>query len=285
MKNLHTLAASALIFTAAFLLPHTSLHAQPDSLKLAPLDSLMNRYYEAMMPMLNAEKAAECDFLIESCADSLTRRHVALFLFDKYRNSNLMGEEEVAIYLYDKWFATKKIAMRSEFDELDADIFVRFNRNTLIGDKAPAVTLRKTCLGKKTIPETGTSHLLFFYDVSCAKCRYESALLPSALAAVDFPLVLDAVYTGTSRKEWREFRKTFKLSCPFVTVRHFWDPGMDSNYQLLYGVISTPKMYMTEPSGSIIGRRLECESLAALLPYAAVLDKLYRESSKDLHIK
>ena len=48
---------------------------------------------------------------------------------------------------------------------------------------------------------------------------------------------------------------------------------MESDYLSLYGVISTPKLYMTAPDGRIIGRRLEPESLAQLLPIAARIAK------------
>jgi len=135
-----------------------------DSLHFARLDSLMLRYCEAMMPLENAAKVKECDFLIESCNDSLTRQHVALALFDHYRNSKLMGEEEVAIRIYDNWIATKRIAMRSEFDQLDADLFVRFNRSSLIGMDAPPLRLRKPCGGFAEIPAKGKTTLLFFYE-------------------------------------------------------------------------------------------------------------------------
>ena len=95
------------------------------------------------------------------------------------------------------------------------------------------------------------------------------------MGKVDFKLELIAVYTGTSRKAWREFRRSITCANRNVKVRHYWDPEIKSGYQLLYGVISTPKMYFIEPGGTIIGRRLEMNDLAILLPYAAILDKYY----------
>lgn len=246
-----------------------------DSLRFARLDSLMLRYCEAMMPLDNDAKVRECDFLIESCHDSLTRQHVALTLFDHYRNAKLMGEEEVAIRIYDNWIDTKRIAMRSEFDALDADLFARFNRSSLIGMDAPSLHLRKPCGGFTDIPAKGKTTLLFFYEPGCSKCRAEVELLPRALSTVDFPLELAAVYTGTDRKAWRQFRRTIRSGNPLVKVRHFWDPEIDSGYQLKYAVIGTPRMYMIEPGGTIIGRRLEPDSLPQLLPVAKTLQELY----------
>ena len=50
---------------------------QLDSTRLAPLDSLLGEYYEAMIYEATPAKYQECDFLIESCKDSLVRQWVA----------------------------------------------------------------------------------------------------------------------------------------------------------------------------------------------------------------
>lgn len=260
---------------AALMLGLPALAGNADSLRFAALDSLLLRYCEAMLPLENAEKVRECDFLIESCHDSATRSHVALALFDHYRHSKLMGEEEVAIRIYDKWFATKSIPMRSEFDALDADMFARFNRSSLIGMDAPTMRLRKPCGGRADIPAKGKTTLLFFYEPGCSKCRAEVKLLPQALSTVDFPLELAAIYTGTDRKAWRQFRREIRTENPLVKVRHFWDPEIASDYQLKYGIIGTPRLFVVEPGGTIIGRRLEMDSLVQLLPIAKTLHELY----------
>jgi len=252
-----------------------ALAGTADSLHFAALDSLLLRYCEAMLPLDNADKLRESNFLIESCRDSLTRQHVALALFDHYRNSKLMGEEEVAIRLHEQWFATKRLAMRSEFDELDAEMFVRFNRSSLIGMDAPAMRLYKPCGGHADIPAKGKTTLLFFYEPGCSKCRAEVKLLPSALSGVDFPIDMAAVYTGTDRKSWRQFRREIRSGNPLVKVRHYWDPEIRSGYQLGYGVIGTPRLFMVDPGGTIIGRRLEMDSLVQLLPVARALQELY----------
>lgn len=247
-----------------------------DSLgRYAALDSLLLRYCEAMLPLENADKVRECDFLIESCNDSSTRQHVALALFDHYRDSKLMGEEEVAIRIYDKWFATKRLPMRSEFDALDADLFVRFNRSSLIGMDASVLRLRKPCGGRTDIPAKGKTTLLFFYEPGCSKCRAEVKLLPQALSSVDFPIELAAIYTGTDRRAWRRFRRGIRAENPLVKLRHFWDPDIASGYQLAYGIIGTPRLFVVEPGGTIIGRRLEMDSLVQLLPVAKALHELY----------
>lgn len=234
--------------------------------KYAALDSLMHQYLAAIQHGSIDSKIQESDFMIGAAADTAVRRHIALALFDHYKEAPVMGDEAVAIHIFDKWFATKAIAMRSEFDEMDARLFADFNRHSLIGMQAAKITLLKPCRGKMTIPEEGTAALLWFHDTSCGKCKMEAKVLPDILAKVDYPLNFYAVYAGQSKKEWRAFRRSFRIPQKNVRLVHLWDPEIESDYLSLYGVISTPKLYLTAPDGTIIGRRLEPESLAQMIP-------------------
>ncbi len=247
--------------------------AQTDTGHLSVLDSLINSYVTAIQPAGIEAKQAECDFLIGSVRDSSIRQHIALSLFDYYKEAPVMGDEAVAIYLYDKYFADRTIAMRSEFDMLDAQLFADFNRSSLIGMDAPLLTLFKPCRGKLTVPEKGVTSVLWFYDTSCSKCVLEAKVLPQLLEEnVHFPLTLYAVYSGRDKKAWKEFRRSFKVKGGKVRVVHLWDPDNTSDYIRKYGVISTPRMFAVAPSGGIIGRRLEVESLLQLLPVAEEID-------------
>ncbi|MBR4826492.1 MAG: thioredoxin family protein [Bacteroidales bacterium] len=237
----------------------------PDSLDFGKLDVMLQNYTEAIAAESTDVKSSECDFLIGSVKDSLTTQHIALWLYDKYRESELMGDEAVAIHIYDSWFKPGIIAMRSEFDKLDADIFATFNRNTLLGMKAPAVDLKGPCGRKVRIPQDGSHSILFFFDTSCGKCQLEAKVLPGIIEKVEFPTKVYAVYCGQSKKEWQAFRRSFKVRNKRVGVVHAWDPEMESDYLRLYGVMSTPRLYFTDTDGEILGRRLEPESLAELI--------------------
>lgn len=256
-------AAITLLLFAALL-----LRAQDYS----QLDSLMDVYVLAMQREPAEAKIAETDYMIGSAKDSLTRQHIALRLFDYYRESPLMGEEEIALHIYDAWIADGKVAMRSEFEEMEAKVFADFNRSSLLGMDAPQVLLRKPCGGRMSIPEKGRTALIWFYDTACGKCRLEAKFLPEAVEQnATGPLDFYAVYTGQSRKEWREFRHSFKLKGKNIRLVHLWDPEIESGYLKLYGVVSTPKLYMVEAGGRIIGRRLEIENLPEMFRLDSLL--------------
>jgi len=250
-----------------------------DSTRLAALDSTLLAYTESIRGLDTDAKEAETDFLIGSCTDSMIRQRVALKLYSTYLDSPLMGEEAVAIHIYDKWFAGGEVRMKTDIDLMNARIFADFNRLTLIGCDAPKLVLKRPDGESESIPEPGTTAILYFYDTSCSNCKAQSILLPYALSEVSFPLNFYAIYTGTDLVAWTDFIRD-GLVIPSVRVHHLWDPEIDSDYQKLYGILSTPKMYLVEPQGTIIGRRLEVESLTRLLPYAGAIQNLY-----DKHLK
>ncbi len=274
MKRLTLIALSLLLGACALL-------ARTDSLyRYAGLDSLLTQFYATLERESTEAKNAEFDSLISGCRDSLTRQHVTLAVFDHYRHARVMGEEAVAIHVYDTWLATGRVRTATDIELMDAQLFADFNRSSLIGMTAPKVSLLKPCGGSLTVPEDGRTSVLFFYDTSCAKCRLESQVLPSVLDSVDFPLNFYAVYAGSDKDAWRAFRKHFKIRNRRIRLVHLWDPEMESDYQRLYGVIGTPRLFVVYRDGEIIGRRLEVTNLQEIIHYINISDGQEKEKKQ-----
>lgn len=273
MKRLAVILASLLFSLSAF-------SQQLDSLEFdryRGLDSLLTQFYSALEMEDVDVKGREMDNLISMCKDSLARQHVALQIFDHYRYSRLMGEEAVAVHIFDEWIASGKIQTRSEFELMDDEMFVNFNRSSLLGMEAGRISLFKPCGGTREIPSEGRVSILFFYDTSCAKCRLETQVLPQVVKDIDFPVDFYAIYVGTDRRSWNAFRKNFKLRNSNMKLIHLWDPEIDSGYQRLYGVTGTPKMFVVEPEGIIIGRRLEMTNLMEMIPVMRAVQETYEK--------
>ena len=245
--------------------------AQEEQTRFAPLDSLLTQFYGALEREEVSAKNAEFDTLIGSCRDSLMRQHVALAVFDHYRFSRVMGEEAVAVHVYDEWIASGKVQPRSEFELFEAERFALENRSTLIGMQAPQITLRTPCGGRRTIPAGERPAVLFFYSPHCAKCRLETHALPAVLADVEFPMDFYAIDVDTDRRDFRAFRRAIGTPNKNVRITHLWDPRMESTLLLDYGVFSTPKVFMVWKDGEILGRRLEMENLQELIHYINML--------------
>ena len=238
---------------------------EEDSRRYAGLDSLLTQFYRALERESVEVKDAEVDGLRARVDDALARQHVTLRVLNHYMHARVMGEEAVAIHIFDTWLASGKVQASSEFEYLEAEMFANCNRRSLLGMQAEKITLRKPCGGKKTIPEDGKVTVIFFYDTSCAECRLESMVLPGVLDEVDFPMNLYAVYASDNNRDWKAFRRNFKIHNRNVSLIHLWDPEFDSDYQRIYGVTGTPRRFLIWSDGEILGRRLEVENLAQMI--------------------
>ena len=231
---------------------------------LSQMDDLLGRYFSALLFESDSAKCAEVDWIIESCKDSTLRSDVAAKIFRHYRESPLMGEEAVALHVWDRWYADATIVFEDEAESYEAALFATFNRQSMIGLPAPVLELRRPDGSPCRLPDEGRFSVVFFYETGCPKCKAMGILLPYVME--DYPgSTIYAVYTGSSEEQWAEFREGFKVMNPEVKVEHLWDPEVESGYQMAYGVTTTPRLYAISPAGSIVGRRLEIDNLKELL--------------------
>ena len=249
-----------LLTALAALLAALMLRAQDD--RFDALDSKLEEYFAAMAGEPLSVQNAECDFLIESCQDSLVRQFVTLKIYDHYLKSRIMGDDGVAVHVADTWLIPGKVAMHSDMDLLNAKVFAEFNRQSVLGAEAPLLTLQAPTGEEMTVPESGRYSVLYFYDTSCSTCRIETPRLCNFLKTTEFPLTAVAVYTGDDAAAWARYRTS---SLDVAGMIHLWDPSLDSDFQRKYGVLQTPRMFLVAPDGTIVGRGLDTPALSMLV--------------------
>ena len=259
----------AVIFILWLLLPFCCF-AQVDSTRLAELDKRLETYFQILEPENVDVKSRECDLLIDSAKDSLLRQHIALKAYDHYLNSTLMGDEGVAVHLTDTWFAPGLVSMGGEEVLFNAKIFADFNRQSLLGKPAPSFAMES--FEGDSVSFGGRSEryrVLLFYDTDCAKCKLELMRLRPLLDSRDWPVDLYAVYTGGDKESWgRWLSERMNINAPRTRIFNLWDPEVKSDYQMKYGVLQTPRMFLIDKEGTIIGRGLDSDALERLLDIA-----------------
>lgn len=242
--------------------------ASPDSLKLASLNSKLEEYFSAMESEELDVQIQECDYIISATEDSLIRQTVAEKVFDYYRTSKRMGAESVAIHVFDKWFASGLVKMKDESEFLNARIYADFNRQSLIGNPAPELKLQTFEGDSLDIYSRRDERykVLYFYDLNCALCRVQTLLLRNLMTTTDYPIDLYAVYTGDDKEGWgRYIAEKFDFSQGAKNPVHLWDETLNSDFQRKYGVVSTPKIFLIAPDGTILGRGLDVPALSQLI--------------------
>lgn len=239
---------------------------QSDSARMAALGERLAEYYQTLRHESLSVQKQECDFLIESTADSLLKQFVALDIYDHFRNSEVMGSENVAVHVFDRWFASGDIRMKNDTDFVEARTFADFNRRSLIGENAPSLQMKTMdsapfeLFGERD--SSGRFRILYFYDTDCSKCRLESASIDALLRRSPYPVDFYAVYVGDDHASWKEYADRHLAVDGAV---HLWDPSLDSDFQRKYGVTKTPRLFLIAPDGTILGRNLDSEALKTLL--------------------
>lgn len=278
------------LILSCFLLLPCAAHAQLDSAAVSKTLRLLDQYVTALENEDLDSRVRECDFLVESCTDSLVRQEVTLHLYDHYVQSQLMGDETVAIHIFDRWLSSGEVKMRDEMDMLQARIFAEFNRSSLLGMDAPSLELSGPDDAPVSLPGTGGRRsILYFYDTDCPKCRLESILLRVWLDEVESEVDFYAIYVGTDRDAWLEYAGSqFQVKAPGVHVIHAWDPDTSSDMQRLYGLLQTPRLFLLDSRGVIAGRRLTVDALKQLFDAGSMDEELMArcpEGSSLPHLK
>ena len=212
---------------------------------------------------------------------------VAGICFDFFTASPVMGHDAVAVHVADDWFLNGKLKL--ENDELYPLLYTyaEFNRSSLVGKSAPELTMDDP----QGIPVNIRSVLsdykiLFFYDTECATCRKEAPLLADLLRSYEGENIgFFAIYTQSDREAWERYAgEVFAdIDNPDVSLYHLWDPEAATNFHKLYGVLSTPQLFLLDGQNVILGRGLNSEALALMLgaenaraiQYQQLFDKIF----------
>lgn len=246
---------------------------------LDSLGRLLNEYARALDEYGASYKSAECNEIIAYCRDDSTRHFTARHLFQHYMDSPLMGDEAVAIHLYDRW----NIPFASDEEAFSAKIFVEANRQSLLGMTAPALRLydkddnEVTLFGAASevrpgdraaasLPASdGRLRVLYFYATDCSVCKLYSKQLEVLLSRCTRPVDLVTVYTGRERESWEAYvRERLSWRGANVRIINLWDAEGKGEFVTRYGILSTPRLFLIDADGTIIGRRLDPDALRML---------------------
>ena len=216
--------------------------------------------------------------LVQS-AHSTLKPYIALQIFNLFKEAEIMGQEAVAVEIAKRYLLNDKSGSIEEMLGYETYFgimaFVQMNEHSLIGMQAPQIELPDSLGCLHSIPKCGEGadeaspflQLFYFYTSNCSSCRTTTPLLAELLQRYSgIPIKIYAIFTGSNRSEWMsECAKFSLIKNPLVERIDLWDPEVESNFPLLYGVISTPQMLLTTDKGIIVGRRLTPKSLEQLL--------------------
>ncbi len=249
-------------------------NAQTDTLGVPPSEmtqediNLVMSVFDGQQP---SDIISRADAFISTGKTPEERARLAYYIYRYYRESKIMGYDEIAVYVADAYFIKGGYTLPDADAVMEMKLFAQTNRLSLIGMRAPGLTLEDPAGNKVELANGNQDYtVLYFYDDECASCiRTTPALMQYLIRNTEgLNFTVYMIYTQDDRERWMNYVQ--KAVHPFkvpdnVNIVHLWDPEMTSNFVTKYGVISTPKMFLLNRQGIIVGRDLTPAALSQVV--------------------
>lgn len=249
-------------------------NAQTDTLGVTPSEmtqediNLVMSVFDGQQP---SDIISRADAFISTGKTPEERARLAYYIYRYYRESKIMGYDEIAVYVADAYFIKGGYTLPDTDAVMEMKLFAQTNRLSLIGMRAPGLTLEDPAGNKVELANGNQDYtVLYFYDDECASCiRTTPALMQYLIRNTEgLNFTVYMIYTQDDRERWMNYVQ--KAVHPFkvpdnVNIVHLWDPEMTSDFVTKYGVISTPKMFLLNRQGIIVGRDLTPAALSQVV--------------------
>ncbi len=187
---------------------------------------------------------------------------VAVYLFNHFRESEIMGHDAVLVKLADDIYLSGKADwVTKEFKE-NLRKEVDMIRPNLIGKKAVDLVMNSykgIFVSLYDVQKDFT--ILYFWEPDCGHCKEATPKLKSFYEkARNEGIEVFAVCTTAEKEKWEKYIEENKL-----TWINGWDPDRRSNYGYYYNVKSTPLIYILDRNKTIIAKKLAVEDIGPFI--------------------
>jgi thiol-disulfide isomerase/thioredoxin len=227
------------------------------------LQGKLNMFFTNVVIQLPDSINKEIDKVIAKCSKNYKMfQFIAVFLFNHFRESEIMGHDGVMVKLADDLYLSGKADwttkewrdnLRKEVDRI---------RPNLIGVKGHDLIM-DTFTGSLTslydIKKDFT--ILIFWEPDCGHCQEAMPKLKEYYDKVkDQGVEVFAVCTQTDKPKWEKFIKEKDLNWI-----NGWDPKRATNFDYYYNVQSTPTIFILDKNKVIIAKKLSVENIGSFI--------------------
>ncbi len=187
---------------------------------------------------------------------------VSVFLFNHFRQSEIMGHDAVLVKLADDIYLSGKADwVTQEFKE-DLRKQVDLLRNNLIGMQARNLVMDSFSGIYVSLHDIEKDFIiLYFWEPDCGHCVVSTPKLKEYYdKEKDNGVEVFSVCTTADRQEWIRYITEHEL-----TWINGWDPDRTTNYGFYYNVQSTPMIYILDRSKKIIAKKLSIDDVPSFI--------------------
>lgn len=213
----------------------------------------------------------EIDKLIKKCGSNYkVFQFIAVFLFNHFRDSEIMGQDAVMVKLADDIYLSGKADWVTKEFKSDLKRQIDLIRPNLIGKKAQNIVMdsfKGIFVSLYDVEKEFT--VLYFWEPDCGHCKEATPKLKAFYDKPrDYSLEVFAVCTTSDKAKWTKYIEDNKL-----TWINGWDPQRGSHFDYYYNVQSTPTVYILDKDKKIIAKKLAVEEIG---PFIENYRKYYR---------
>jgi len=189
-------------------------------------------------------------------------RFVIVYLFNHFRESQVMGHDAILVELADKYYLSGKTDWVSEEFRKDLQNDVDRLRNNLIGKKGIDLTMETYAGMWRSLYDINKEFIIiYFWEPDCGHCKIATPLLKEVYNRIRSTGVeVFAICTQDDRKKWEDYIVENELEWI-----NGWDPLRQTHFDNYYNVTSTPMVYILNRDKIIIAKKLPVESIESFI--------------------
>jgi thiol-disulfide isomerase/thioredoxin len=205
----------------------------------------------------------EIDKIFLKCKkNSKVFQFVAVYLFNHFRQSEIMGHDAVLVKLADDIYLSGKADWVSKEFKDDLRKQVDLIRPNLIGKKAENLVMdsyKGIFVSLYDIEKDFV--ILYFWEPDCGFCKETTPKLKAYYEkAKNDNIEVFAVCTTSDKTKWTKYIEENK-----ITWINGWDPGRSSRFDYYYNIQSTPMIYILDKNKKIIAKKLAVDDIGSFI--------------------
>lgn len=197
------------------------------------------------------------------------------WLINHYSRSKIMGMDAVYIHMAKNYYMTGRAYWADSSTVAKLTEKVIASSPTLIGKKAPAITLFDTS-GNRLISLNSVKAkytVLYFWDSTCGHCKKATPKLKKIYEELkEYGVEVYAVGGELETDGWKKYIKKNELE--WINVSD--TPERPNGFRTVYDIFAYPKVFLLDEDKKIIAKQIGVEQLGDIL-----LDKLKLKGKID----
>ena len=187
---------------------------------------------------------------------------VSVFLYNHFRESEIMGHDAIIVKLADDIYLTDKADWVSKDFKDDLKKEVDRMRPNLIGQKAQDLIMdsyKEMFVSLYDIEKEFT--ILYFWEPDCGFCKESTPKLKAFYdKAKSQGIEVFSVCTTSDKAKWKKYIEDNQLDWI-----NGWDPDRRTNFGFYYNIESTPMIYILDRNKVIIAKKLSVDDIPSFI--------------------